>query len=252
MKPVLILDCETTGLDPAKDFVIEVGAILWSVEHRTSIAMYSSLLDSTHANAAEAVNGIPAAILPSAPRPDDVWAEVRALASEADAFLAHNADFDRSFCLPHMPNQRAKPWICTCTDIEWPGARRAASTDPHRERPGQSLAALALAHGLGLSHAHRALTDCMTIARLLERCAELGHDIEAMLARGMRPKASFAVADTTYDPKRNELAKQNGFRWDPDRKLWWRRMPIEDAGALPFKVRRLEEPAAKEARDAIR
>jgi DNA polymerase III epsilon subunit-like protein len=40
----LILDVETTGLDPAKDRLIEVGAVLWNVEHRAIVEVYSGLM----------------------------------------------------------------------------------------------------------------------------------------------------------------------------------------------------------------
>ena len=36
---------------------------------------------------------------------------------------------------------------------------------------------------------------------------------QAMLARGLRPKATFVVAARGFDAARNELAKANGFRW---------------------------------------
>jgi DNA polymerase-3 subunit epsilon len=51
---VLILDVETTGLDPKADQAIEVGAILYSVEHATTLAAASTLIRS-ESNAAEAI-----------------------------------------------------------------------------------------------------------------------------------------------------------------------------------------------------
>lgn len=242
MKTICILDTETTGVEPKKDTVLEIGVVLWSVEHKTIISAFSALCadPNVRENPAEAVNGIPSTIFKTAPPTASAWAwnEAGHLMGFADAIAAHSADFDRAFCAPFMTAPLAtKPWICTQNDIEWPGLRRASSVDGQRERPGQSLVALALAHGLGVSHAHRALTDCMLLARLFERVHEMGHDVEAMLERGLRPKARFAVADTGFDPKRNELAKANGFRWDPDRKLWIRKMAIEDASKLPFRVR---------------
>ena len=55
MKRILIVDVETTGVDAAKDRVIELGFVLWSVEHRCILEAYSSLI-SHHENPAEAVN----------------------------------------------------------------------------------------------------------------------------------------------------------------------------------------------------
>jgi DNA polymerase-3 subunit epsilon len=222
MKRVLILDTETTGIDPAKDRAIEVGAVLWSVEHRTIDRCYSAILRG-EGNAAEAVNGIPAAALPFATAPDFAWDTVGTMAGGADAFVAHSADFDRGFT--PEPLARLLPWICTIDDVQWP-----------RASDSRSLVALALAHGLGISHAHRALTDCLTIARLLERVAEMGHDVGAMLARGLRLKAKFQAL-VSYET--NALAKTAGFRWDAAAKIWWRKMAVDDVAALPFKVRQV-------------
>lgn len=231
LRRVLIVDSETTGLDAKRDYAIEVGCVLWSVEHRSVIEAWSTLIAGPNGNPAEAINGIPASALTDAA--DAVVVKVRLLefAGRADAIVAHSADFDRAFLAPIAD---VLPWICSCNDIEWPGARIAANVEPARERPGQSLVALCLAHGLGVSHAHRALTDCLLLARLLERVAEMGHDVEAMLTRGLRPKATFQAL-VSFDDK--DKAKAAGFKWVPETKMWLRRMAVEDAKALPFQVR---------------
>jgi hypothetical protein len=65
-------------------------------------------------------------------------------------------------------------------------------------------------------------------------------DLEAMLARGLRPKARFTVAERGFDEARNALVKANGFTWDASRREWSRTMAIEDAEALPFRVERTD------------
>jgi DNA polymerase III subunit epsilon len=220
MNNVLIVDVETTGLDPTSDRVIEVGAVLYDVGHRTIRSSYSSLLQGD-SNAAEAVNAIPASVLPTAPPPDVVWRYIAALSRDVDCFVAHRASFDRSFFPAELA--ASKPWACSKFDMQWP-----------RAKLGASLTETALAHGLGLSHAHRALTDCLTIARLLERVAEMGCDVGAMLVRALRPKARF-VSLAPFEEK--EVVKAHGFQWEPTRRVWAREMAIEDAGDLPFRVR---------------
>ncbi len=217
IRRICIVDTETTGLDPKKDAVIEIGAILYSLEYHTTIASYSSLVFA-HGNAAEAINGIPPAALRGVPEFAEASMQLRDFAVHADAMVAHNASFDRGF-LPDME----KPWICTKSDFKWPKADL-----------GASLVVTALAHGLGVSSAHRALTDCRLIARLLERVHEMGLDVGAMLARGLRPKGKF-VANVSYDER--ELAKKAGFSWVPESKSWIATIAREDAAALPFKVR---------------
>lgn len=223
MQRCLIVDCETTGLDPEKDTAIEVGAILYDLRAATVLASFSSLIRAS-ANPVENINRIPPAALLEAPEPATVWARVGALAEQADVILAHNADFDRSFCPPALPTLR--PWVCSKSDLQW----------PKQTRPEPSLVALALEHDLGVAVAHRALADCDLLARLLTRSHELGADLQALLARGLRPKGEF-VAQVSYDER--DKAKAAGFRWEPATKRWVRRMAIEDAAALPFPTRKV-------------
>jgi DNA polymerase-3 subunit epsilon len=219
MRHVLILDTETTGLDHQKDSVIEVAAILYSVEHATPLRSFSSLMYAT-GNAAENINRIPAAALADAWLAEEAWAEVSEMAGAADAIIAHNADFDRPWCPQVLQDM---PWICSKVDLQW----------PKQTRPEPSLVALALEHDLGVAYAHRALADCDMIARLLTRARELGANLAEMLVRGQRPKI-LLQAMVSFDER--ELAKTAGFRWDPTTKRWLRRMVAEDAVGLPFKV----------------
>jgi DNA polymerase-3 subunit epsilon len=153
-----------------------------------------------------------------------VWPIVRRFAERADAIVAHGAEFDQRFVPADATG--GKPWICSMHDLLWP-----------RGKPGDSLVKLALAHDLGVSHAHRAAVDVDLLARLLTRVTELGVNLETFLAGGLRPKGRFIVADQSYNPQRNEQAKAAGFRWDGAKKEWWRLMPVDDAANLPFKTR---------------
>ena len=68
-KLLLILDTETTGLEPETDQCIEVGSILFHVESRSILAQNSFLIPSS-SNSAEAINkiGIAVDIIPT-PKP---------------------------------------------------------------------------------------------------------------------------------------------------------------------------------------
>lgn len=236
MKRILFLDTETSGLDPKVDHLIEVGLVLWDVQHR-AVLQASSWLVQAPSNAAEHVNGIPAAVLPQGLSRRGIEAQVMGYAADADVIVAHNAEFDRAW-LPELANMA---WVCSCFDIEWPGRYRAGTIEREGERPGHSLVALCLAHGVGVADAHRALADCLLLARLLERVAELGHDIDAMLARAMRPKVK-VVSLAPFE--RKDEVKAAGFRWDPGAKVWWRTIAAEDVAALPFRCRVVQERAS--------
>ncbi len=227
---VLIYDCETTGVDPEKDQVIEVAGLLWSVHHESTISGFSFVLQAEE-NPAVAINGIPSALLREHGTPPvDAWKRVDAWMGRADLVIAHNAGFDRAF--QERATTMRRNWVCTQDDIEWP-----------RPSPSQKLTDIMLAHGLGVSHAHRALVDVMSIARLFERCAELGFRPEHMLNKALRPKTRYRahVAFAT-----NNLAKEAGFRWSPEEKIWWRRLVPEDIPAL--KLRFEISPAPEQGR----
>lgn len=216
---LLILDTETTGLDHEKDHVVEVAYALFSTEHNAIISVESELVDAM-GNEAEKVNGIPAELLRFGRGLHFIERDMRA--HIVDAVICHNVDFDR----PWFSNTLFAdvPWVCSCNDIEWPNAGKGS----------KSLVALALAHDVPVAFAHRAFDDVLTLARMFQRVAEKGHDVDAMLAKAMRPKARY-VADVPRS--RNDELKAAGFRWDPDRKQWWKKMVGEEAALLAFPVK---------------
>lgn len=221
----LIVDTETTGLDPATDAVLEIGAILYDVKHQTSLVQFSTLTERRKENPAESINRIPSAALLTFTCPVDGSAIFGSLIAAADAIVAHNAEFDASFL--SGGDWTTKPWLCTKSDFRW----------PRQSRESPSLVSLALDHGIGVSSAHRALTDCRLIAALFDRMpsAEGGYELslQQMFSLAMRPRATYQAL-VSYDDR--EKAKAAGFAWDPAKKRWTRRMAIEDATALPFKT----------------
>lgn len=223
----LILDTETTSLEaPPKGAIVEVAITLFDLKHAQPVESFASLIRCDH-NEAEAINGIPIGMLKEAAPPYEVWRSVQYIAQPADVIIAHNAEFDRQFVPADSEFPLGvRPWVCSENDIKW----------PHRERAG-SLANLALSLGLGVASAHRAMADVDTLARIFTRLAERGHDLEALIRHAMRPKALFHAL-VSFEEK--EIAKEHGFRWDKESRVWWRRIPIEDAKKLPFKVKRVK------------
>lgn len=221
MNRCLILDTETDGTEESS-VCIEVAAIVFDVKRAAPVRSFSSLIRA-ESNGAEGVNRIPAGLLTDAPSPEKVWPAIARMAGECDAILCYGADFDRRFVPPEVV--RSAPFICAMDDLQWPRATK----------PRMSLVALALAHDLGVSHAHRAMVDCDLLARLLARAHEMGIDLEAFLARGMRPKAIFQAL---VPFERKDEAKIAGFGWNEDgSRRWLRKMAIEDVGELPFPVK---------------
>ena len=225
-RTLLILDTETTGLDPETDHCLEVGAILFDVPSRQVLAQQSFLLP-VQANAAEPINRVPAAVT-CLPQPwEAALVYFQSLVDAAEVLVAHNAAFDRQWfgrgCLPSI----AKPWLCSMDDMRWPQERQL------RARP--SVRDLALAYEIPVWAAHRALTDCIYLAEVFRRC----EDLEQRLVHGLEPRSLFK-AQVSYDQR--HLAREAGFRWnDPVPGAWSRRLSVREAQALAFAVEDLGE-----------
>ena len=223
---LLILDTETTGLDPEQHRCIEVGAVLFDVPHRAVLSQISFLLPCDR-NGAEPVNGIAPAVT-QLPQPwRNALACFAAMLDAAELVVAHHAAFDRQWFgrgeLPPID----KPWLCSMDDLRWPPERQL------RSRP--SVRDLALAYGVPVWAAHRALTDCIYLAQVFERCPEL----ETLLLQGLEPRRLYR-ARLSYDERHR--AREAGFRWnEPVSGAWSRRLSEREAASLGFPVVPVDE-----------
>jgi len=218
---LLILDTETTGLDPQRDRCIEIGAVLFDLPRRSVLSQVSLLLPCDQ-NPAQAVNGIEPA-LTQQPQP---WQQglqwFEALLASADLVVAHNAAFDRQwFGIAPLPAIH-KPWLCTMEDIRWPADRNL--------RANPSVRDLALAYSVPVWAAHRALTDCIYLAQVFERC----EDLEQLVQQGLEPRRLYR-ARLSYEERHR--AREAGFRWnEPVSGAWSRRLSEREAALLSFPV----------------
>lgn len=225
---LLILDTETTGLDPEQDHCIEVGAILFHVPTRAVLTQLSFLLPC-ESNPAAPINGIPAAVTRLSQPWDNALAYFRALVEAADVIVAHNASFDRQWFGRGVLPALAKPWLCSMEDLRWPAERQLRATPSVRD--------LALAYGVPVWAAHRALTDCIYLAQVFSRC----DDLEELLLAGLEPRRLYR-AQLPYEQRHR--ARQAGFRWnDPIPKAWTRRLSEREAAGLGFPVAPVEPVA---------
>lgn len=203
MTAFVIIDTETSGLDPEKGELLEVGAVLFDADHGTTLSSYATLLRA-EANAAEAINRIPSAVLAHGEFRHEVVENLHYLLDRENVYiLAHRAEFDRAW-LPELDDER---WICTKEEAEWPLS----------DRDAPSLVHLALAYDVGVVRAHRAIEDCLTLAAVLSRVHQVEGGLEDWLRRALEPRVEL-IAQVHYRDR--QLAKDAGFRWDGDRKLW--------------------------------
>ena len=218
---LLIVDTETTGLSPAKGRCIEVGAVLFHVPSRAVLSQVSFLLPCS-SNPAQRVNGIAAEVTRLEQPREQSLACLEAMATAAEVLVAHNAAFDRQwFGREELPDLE-RPWLCSMEDIRWPAERHLRATPSVRD--------LALAYGVPVWAAHRALTDCIYIAQVFEREEQL----ETLLQQALLPRKLYR-ARLPYDQR--HLAKEAGFRWNEAvQGAWSKRLTEDERDLLPFEV----------------
>lgn len=209
MNPLLIVDTETTGLSPETDDLVEVGAIVFDPNLGIPVSVRSNLI-AGKGNAAEAINRIPASALGESyalSRADVVEPMLELVNTVGMILVAQNAAFDRSF-LPEFESHR---WICTKRDVEWD--RLPTGTG--------SLVQIALAYDVGVVRAHRAIEDCLTLAAILSKVHALEGGLEGWIERALEPRVEVR-ARVSYSER--QRAKDYGFTWDPERKIWTKRV----------------------------
>lgn len=166
----VVVDTETTGLDPETCELVEVSAL--KVVDLAPIDSYSTFVACDHLNAdAARVNGITAKMLEGAPSPQEAIDGLVEFCGDLP-LMAHNAKFDRGFI------ERVRP-----IKNEWVDTMQLASAVVHGKR---TLSALCDRYGIENEDAHRALSDCMAThkcyLKMREELAQTSMDARDIIA----------------------------------------------------------------------
>lgn len=230
---LLGLDFETTGIDPKKDQVIEVGAVVWDVVRKIPVKIYSTFVDWEGLQVTDETTRITGItqrdIIEYGELPEHVFAWLSNEITKCEAVVAHNGSvFDRLFYdewslkYSHAPNLPSPIWVDTMLDLDYD----ERITTRH-------LPYLAAEHGFLNPWAHRAVFDVLTMMRVLSH-----YDIEQVMYSAKQPVVE-VQALVSYDEK--ELAKEKKFRWDADRKRWTKQMKAhkveEECSKYPFRTK---------------
>ena len=221
IEKILILDTETTGLDENEDEVVEIGCILFHVPTK-SILSQLSFLFPVSSNNAEHVNGISAEVTNISQPWKDGLSYFLKLVDCSDVIVAHNVAFDSKWFGKGRLPKLEKKWICSLEDINWSSQKNL------KTRP--SVTDLALSFSIPVWSLHRALSDCFYISEVFKKCENL----EELLQRATQPRLLYKAL-VNYEER--SLAKNAGFMWNnPVHGAWSRRLTVEEASQLPFRV----------------
>lgn len=172
-----IVDVETTGLNPNRDEIIELSLVLFAYQPATGEVLgvvdeYTGRREPgvSISREATAVHGLTKRQLRGlqldGPRIDNIIGRAR-------CFIAHNATFDRGFCVRYMAQFSYRPWHCSMRGIPW----------RQRGFASQGLQQLLQAHGITVDTAHRAGADTEALLHLLAHQDGLGRTYLAQVLR---------------------------------------------------------------------
>lgn len=210
---IMVLDTETTGLDPRQESVIELALLSVLVDSTTGLPVgpvttYEAFEDPGKPipQAITAITGISDSMV-RGQRIDD--ARVRQLVEATDLVLAHNAGFDRPFVESRWPVFASRPWNCSFVGIDW-------------KAQGSGSAKLEfLAHARGFFYdAHRALIDCHALLQVLAAPLQDGQTGLAHLIAGST-QTRFRLQATGAPFEARDRLKARGYRWDKEQRVWW-------------------------------
>jgi len=215
---VAILDTETTGTNPARDKIIELGIVLVEVCPETGqayrvIQVFNELEDpgipipeeSTriHHITDEMVAG---------KRIND--ADVESLLSAVSLVIAHNAAFDRVFVEERFPIFASKAWACSWAQIPW--AEEGVSS--------AKLEFLAYNYGFQFT-GHRASTDCHALLEVLQQTlpSSGAKAMQVLLQNARIPDIKVSALGSPFESK--DILRERSYRWNADRKVWAKSVP---------------------------
>lgn len=218
----VLVDTETTGLNHAKDEIIEIGAVAFTYDEGSIgdvVGIYSGLRQPSAPIPAEItrLTGITDEMV--AGRDIDVTA-LDALIEPADLVIAHNAAFDRPFCEKLSWSFVSKAWACSVKEIRW------ADLGFEGNKLGYLVGQTGLFH-----EGHRATDDCNALLEVLARPAGEGGapPFSQLLRSSERSRVRIYAENAPFDMK--DHLKGRGYRWsdgsDGRPRAWW--TEIDDA-----------------------
>lgn len=203
----LVVDVETTGLDPIRDEIIEL-----------AMTPFSYATDGTILSIGESFHGLREPSIPILPRiaeitgiTDEIVAgheidpeDVARFVAPASLVIAHNAAFDRRFLERFSDVFSTKPWACSFTQIDWASEGFECA----------KLAYLVQASGFFYDR-HRAENDCLAtielLANPLPRSGVTG--LHRLLDAARMPLWRIWAEGSPYELK--DVLKARGYRWNP-------------------------------------
>ena len=209
---VAILDTETTGTDPAKDKIIELGIVLVEVSPETGQAFrvlqtFDQLEDPGVPIPPEsiAIHHISDEMVSGKTIDDDT---VDQIMSGVSLVIAHNAAFDRPFVEKRFPVFCDKAWACSFREVPWSAEGIGSAKLEY------------LAYRSGFHYAgHRATVDCHALLEVLQQpLPSGGNGMQSILQSAKEMEIRVSALGSPFEMK--DSLRERGYRWNADKRVW--------------------------------
>jgi DNA polymerase-3 subunit epsilon len=221
----LILDTETTGLDPQADDVIELGMVLF--EYAPATGRIYHIVD-TFDQLQDPGRPLPAEITALTHITDEMVrgrhidaAAVEVFVARAKLVIAHNAAFDRPFVERQWKVFEIKPWADSMSQVHW--------YDEGVATQKQELIALCLGF---FYEAHRASNDCLALLHILSNTLPNSGQpaLKPLLDHAMVDDARIWAIGAPFAAK--DVLKTRGYRFNSGTngkpKAWYKTVPADE------------------------
>lgn len=209
----VVVDTETTGVNPDKDAIIELGMVLFEFDPETGQAYrimesFDQLEDPSFPIPPDAtsVHGITDEMV-AGKRIDDE--KVEQFLDGVSLVVAHNAKFDRVFLEKRLPIFESLPWGCSFAQVDWDGEGVGSA----------KLDYIAYQYGF-FYEAHRAEEDCFALLEILQQHLPQSGELVLKSILNSLGQKSYTVFATGSPFETKDALKARSYRWDGDKKCW--------------------------------